>query len=103
MTELRLAAGPGLHLADWDSEGVRTEAQHPPEPLEERERRRRVIAHAVEAVGEREVRRRALPTVPAQTRGLERRAKRPRCEVKEVLARLVVVPETSEESRLQTT
>src|SRR2546425_8402723 len=43
-----------------------------------------------------------MPAVPAQTRGFERGAKRARREVEEVLARLVVVPEPSEETRLQT-
>src|SRR5439155_8519796 len=71
------------------------------EPLEERERRRRVVAHAVEAVGERQIGSRPLPALPAQTRGFERSPKRPRSEVEEVLARLVVVPEPAERSRLQ--
>src|SRR5919201_5220095 len=41
-----------------------------------------------------------MPAVPGQTRGLERGAQRPRREVEEVLARLVVVPEPAEEPRL---
>ena len=88
------------HLADRDLERVRTEPQHAAEPLEGRERSRRVVAHAVEAIGEREVRRRALPAFIPEARSFERGAKRSRCEVEEVLARLVVIPKAAEESRL---
>src|SRR5467141_2750974 len=79
--DLALAAGPRLHLAHRDPEGVRPEPERPAQPLEEREGRRRVVAQAVEAVGEREVRGRALPAFPAKTGGLERGAKRPWREV----------------------
>src|SRR5438309_1079815 len=94
------ACGPGFHLADRDLERVRTESEHAAEPLEGRERSRCVVAHAVEAVREREVRRRALPALPPEAGGFERGAKRLRCEVEEVLARLVVIPKAAEESRL---
>src|SRR2546428_4376071 len=82
---------------------IGAEARQPPEPLEEGERRGRVVAHAVEAVGEGQVRGRALPAVPAKTGGLERRAQGPWREVEEMLARLVVVPKPSEQARLQAT
>src|SRR2546426_5849019 len=103
MTELRLAAGLGLHLANGDGEGVGPEVERPAQPLEEGEGRRRVVAQTVEAIGEREVRGRAPPPVPAQTSRLERGAQGARREVEEVLAGLVVVPEAAEKTRLQPT
>src|SRR5207245_6819949 len=96
-----LAAGPGLHLADRDAERIWTKAQHPAEPLEGSERRGCVVAHAVEAVCEGQVRGRTPPPLPAKPRGLERGAERLRREVEEMLAGLVVVPEPSEKARLQ--
>src|SRR5207245_1075695 len=88
-----LAARPRFHLADGDAERVRPEAERTAQPLQERERRGCVVAHAVEAVREGQVGRRARPTGPAEPSGLERGAKRPRREVEEILAWLVVLPE----------
>src|SRR5438132_9428023 len=96
----RCACGPGFHLADRDLERIWPEPEQTTEPLKGRERRRRVVAHAVEAVREREVGRRALPALPPEAGGFERGAKRLRCEVEEVLARLVVIPKAAEDSRL---
>src|SRR5207247_164349 len=91
---LRIAyAGPDLHLTDGNTEGVRAEAERATEPLEEGEGRGCVVAQAVEAVGEREIRRRAVPACPPQAGPLERRAQCVGGEVEEVLPRLEVVPE----------